>query len=576
MTIDFSYFPRLLSAAISFAGLLLCTVPAIGQQNTIGWIGTDTRCKIGDSIRIVTSSTAIKAWKGEETYAQAAIYGNSDIDSLRIVTNELKCGSNTIPLSAIKVGYVGYVMTDELNKDRRGACGYRDKRDFDSSYVADPIDYQAIVRKVKKHTIQPVWIKINVPRTTPEGLYTGKLAACNGSDTLQILKLELYVSAREMPVENDFHLDLWQNPFAVSRYYGVEPFSKEHFELMRPIMKEYAEAGGKVITASIMHKPWNGQTYDPFESMVTWLKKADGTWWFDYTVFDKWVEFMMSLGVKQQINCYSMVPWALSFQYIDQASNSFRFFNAEPGQPEYEKFWSVMLKSFASHLKEKGWFDITMIAMDERPMKHMKAAIEVIKNADPEFKISFAGNFHEELLEQIDDYCIPIGAGYPDGAAAVRRKEGKVTTVYTSCAEAWPNTFTFSSPAEAEWIGWSAAAQEVDGYLRWAFNSWPESPLSDSRFTTWAAGDTYLIYPDAVSSIRFERLKAGITAYRKINVLRREFISEGNKRKLAKLEKALETFTVPDKETVVKIVTDEKEDYAADAVNKARSILDKL
>ena len=56
---------------------------------------------------------------------------------------------------------------------------------------------------------------------------------------------------------------------------------------MRPLMKLYADAGGKVITASIMHKPWNGQTYDAFESMVTWLKKADGTWYFDYTVFDK-------------------------------------------------------------------------------------------------------------------------------------------------------------------------------------------------------------------------------------------------------------------------------------------------
>lgn len=69
---------------------------------------------------------------------------------------------------------------------------------------------------------------------------------------------------------------------------------------MRPLMKLYADAGGKVITASIMHKPWNGQTYDAFESMVTWLKKADGTWYFDYTVFDKWVEFMMDLGVKNK------------------------------------------------------------------------------------------------------------------------------------------------------------------------------------------------------------------------------------------------------------------------------------
>ena len=65
-----------------------------------------------------------------------------------------------------------------------------------------------------------------------------------------------------------------------------------------------------------MHKPWNGQTEDFFETMVTWMKKADGTWSFDYTVFDRWVEFMMSVGIDQQINCYSMVPWELSFQYF--------------------------------------------------------------------------------------------------------------------------------------------------------------------------------------------------------------------------------------------------------------------
>ena len=98
-----------------------------------------------------------------------------------------------------------------------------------------------------------------------------------------------------------------------------------------------------------MHKPWNGQTYDAFESMVTWLKKADGTWYFDYTVFDKWVEFMIDLGVKKQISCYSMVPWRLSFQYFDQASNSFKFLEAKPGEAAYEEFWINMLQDFAKH-----------------------------------------------------------------------------------------------------------------------------------------------------------------------------------------------------------------------------------
>ena len=52
---------------------------------------------------------------------------------------------------------------------------------------------------------------------------------------------------------------------------------------MRPLMKMLADAGQKIITATLTHKPWNGQTEDYFDTMVTWMKRADGTWAFDYT-----------------------------------------------------------------------------------------------------------------------------------------------------------------------------------------------------------------------------------------------------------------------------------------------------
>lgn len=35
------------------------------------------------------------------------------------------------------------------------------------------------------------------------------------------------------PAEWAYHLDLWQNPFAVARYYQVPLWSKEHFDAMR-------------------------------------------------------------------------------------------------------------------------------------------------------------------------------------------------------------------------------------------------------------------------------------------------------------------------------------------------------
>lgn len=246
-------------------------------------------------------------------------------------------------------------MTDELNKDGKGGCGYRKSSDYDSTLVADPIDHIASTLTVPANATQGGWISVRVPQQVKAGKYTGTVTVKDGDKVLSELKLAVNVKNRTLPASTEwaFHLDLWQNPYAEARYYNVEPFSKEHFDRMRPDMQNYVDAGGKVITASIMHKPWNGQTYDPFESMVTWLKKADGTWYFDYTVFDKWVEYMMSLGVKKQINCYSMVPWRLSFQYFDQASNSFKYLDAKPGEAAYDEFWGNMLTSFAKHLKEK-------------------------------------------------------------------------------------------------------------------------------------------------------------------------------------------------------------------------------
>ena len=48
----------------------------------------------------------------------------------------------------------------------------------------------------------------------------------------------------------------------------------------------------RAVTAIIIHKLWNGQTYDYFEDMITEIKCAGGTCMYDYTVFGCWVEFI--------------------------------------------------------------------------------------------------------------------------------------------------------------------------------------------------------------------------------------------------------------------------------------------
>ena len=491
-------------------------------------------------------SLRLKGWKGERVSAQLVITSPEPLDSVQVEMSALQNRRHALLDDArVMRGFVRYVMTDGLNKDGKGTCGLRpDLSQFDSTLVADPIDPLTAQLSMQARTTQGYWVRVWIPQEAAAGLYTSELTVKNGSRVLGSLKLEVEVQRRTLPAPSHwaFHLDLWQNPFAVARYHRVPLWSRAHFDLLEKELQSYADAGGKVITTSIMHHPWGGQTYDPFESMITWMKRVDGTWYFDYTIFDKWVELMMKLGVTQEIGCYSMIPWKLSFQYFDQATHSLKEMKMKPEDPAYADFWLTMLKDFARHLKAKGWFDITHIAMDERPKKDMDRAFAIIHEADPDFKVSLAGALHEELSDQLDDYSIALADKFSEETKRARRAANKKTTFYTCCTESHPNTYTFSHPAEAAWIGWYAAKEHLDGYLRWALNSWTIEPLLDSRFLAWGAGDTYLVYPGARSSIRFENLVAGIQAYEKIRILKADWQKEGNKSALNRLDKILREF----------------------------------
>lgn len=511
------------------------------------WGTTDVRYKKLNVPDVkATGTLRLKAWKGERVNAQAVLWTQKELEGAEIAVSELKNGSSVIPASAVNTYFVRYVMTDELNKDGSGGCGPREnKAEWDSSMVADVLDIVR-VREVQARSTQPVWLNVWVPADARSGKYKGTLTVSGKNFEAMKLPFEIEVVNRTLPEPQKwaFHLDLWQNPYAVARYYQVPLWSKEHFDAMRPIMKMLANAGQRAITASIMHKPWAGQTEDHYDSMIFRMKKLDGTWVYDYTVFDKWVEFMMNeVGIKDLISCYTMIPWALSFDYFDQATNRVQFIKAAPGEEAYAEYWGTFLKDFSRHLREKGWFEKTAISMDERPMEAMREAIKVIKAADPEFKITLAGNYHEEIQGDLYYLSIPYGNQFPEEVKAERERKGQISTVYTCCTEAFPNTFTFSEPAEAAWTVLHAVAGGYDGYLRWAVNSWPMDPLRDSRFRTWAAGDTYSIYPGPRSSIRFERLVEGLQDCEKIHILREELAAKGANGKLKKLNAKLSEFT---------------------------------
>lgn len=494
-----------------------------------------------DSLADIKQQSAwrLSAWKGEKVHTQLLVLSEKDIDAVRITAVDLKSKQGqVIKKDNITTGFVQYVMTDEF----KGGCGKRNAADLDSSLVADIINTNISSVKLAANTPQPLWLSIKVPANTKPGEYTGTVTVA--ADKKYVLNIALHVVDKTLPTPDQyqFELDLWQNPVAVARIHQVPLWSDAHFALMKKYYTMLAGAGQKAITVSIINEPWGHQTYDDYPSLIKWTKKKNGEWQYDYSLFDRYVSFVMSCGISNRINCYSMVPWKLEFSYYDEALGMDTVFKQPIGTPAYNEFWSRMLTDFTAHLKSRNWFEKTTIAMDERPMEAMKSVIALLKSVDKDWKIALAGDYHGEIEKDIYDYCVASRFTFPDEVLARRKSEGKISTWYTCCMEPFPNGFTFSPPDEHVWMGWYTAAAKMDGYLRWAYNSWTKEPLKDSRFTSWPAGDTYQVYPGPLSSIRFEKLIEGIQDFEKIEILRKTYAKNNQADKLRMLEEALKNF----------------------------------
>ncbi len=469
------------------------------------------------------------AWRGERLSAQLVLWSKDSIAQVRCEVSDFKSsGGNVITSDAAQARFVRYVITDEF----AGGCGHRKPEDFASSLNADVLDNVSCFN-ISPNSVRPLWLTVDVPSDAAPGVYTSTVQLFAGNKKQQKFKLSLEVLPQVLPQasEWEFHLDLWQNPYAVARVAGVEPWSDGHWQALKPVMKMLADAGQKVITTTLNKRPWNGQTEDAFGTMIEWKKNADGSWSYDYTVFDNWVQFMMDLGIKNQINCYSMVPWGNILFYFDEEKGEEVKVSAAPGTKEYSELWVPFLKDFVKHLDEKGWRSITRIAMDERNPTEMKAMLKLLEDTAPGMGVALADNHksYKEYPDQLTDLCVAHGATVDPEDKEYRRAHDYITTWYVCCADKFPNVFTFSASAEGAFIGWYTMGADFDGFLRWAYNSWVKEPLLDSRFRTWPAGDTYIVYPDGRSSIRFERLREGIQDFEKVRILRDKLQDDGTK-----------------------------------------------
>lgn len=244
---------------------------------------------------------SVSAWRGEKTSAQVMLWTADGANGVECKISDFKSTEGTLPSSISQARFVRYTLADnKLEKEKKDQI----------TLQADMLD--SLVRfDMTPRTARPVWITVNVPRDAKPGVYNSEVVISHQGRGTITLPLELKVLNHTLPTPDkwEYHLDLWQHPSAVARAQGLDMWSDAHFAALKDIMQMLANAGQKVVTANLNKDPWNHQCFDAYEDMITWTLHKDGTWSYDYKVFDRWVDMMLSLGIDRMINCYSMVPW---------------------------------------------------------------------------------------------------------------------------------------------------------------------------------------------------------------------------------------------------------------------------
>lgn len=502
------------------------------------------------------------AWRGERVNWQLVLWAGEKPVQAKVTAGDLVSSQgHRIQAGQLRLDFLKFIAMNT----RKGYA--QDPSQIE--YVPDMLNGAESVRIGPGH-FQPLWVGVDIPRDAEPGVYRGNLSVELGTELLQFPFTIRVLPAVVPPVEDwSFDVNFWMHPQAAVHYYagcrnhGQDPakwehrgcadlmWSDQHFEWYRPTLELLRDAGQKTITVNLVKNPWRvdyfkegeqPQTNYPYDEMIHWRRKPDGSFSFDFTHFERFVRFCMELGIDQEIECFSMLPWISSpvsgVSCYDEASGREIIYHFKDWD-DYEEVWTSFMEAFVPLLVKNGWFEKTRIGLDERELENIHHVLKVLskfKHGGKTLRVSAACNKVHSFDDSVNYISMHGGTRalandqwtereYA-GWASKRRAMGLTSTWYT-CTGTYPGNFGNSRPAESLYIGWYTARLQADGYLRWAVDSWNDKPTESTDHKLFETGDTFQLYPGdksaevpfTRSSVRFELFRQGVVDYEKIRTL---------------------------------------------------------
>lgn len=345
----------------------------------------------------------IQALRNGVYSAQLALSSALPIRGLRVSVSDLaRADGGKIPTASLRVRYA------EPSSPEKSWVG---RNRFDALLDAAPAEVAAVKTRTGGLAAQPVWLTVRVDADTQAGEYRGDLSV--QAEGLDPVKVPVVVKVHDwkLPAPVDFtaFYNFLPSHESVAKHYGLPLWSDKHFEMIGKEAELLNEFGCRyTLVPLVINYIGMGTT----ESMVRWVRQADGSYKHDFTVLDKYLDVIEKKTGKPRILRFDLARHdtrVYPVSLLDPATGALTALEQPAvGTPESEAFWKAVLTELRARIEKRGWLDVTVFGCTSYAAAMDPTMLGVIRKWWPDCRGMNTSHTHFEKWKTAAGEFVPV------------------------------------------------------------------------------------------------------------------------------------------------------------------------
>ncbi len=339
-----------------------------------------------------------------------------------------------------------------------------------------PVDNRPVL--IKGGKLASFWIEINTPTDARTGKYgielvletlEGEEAAKSHFD-IEIIPAVL--PKQSLIVTQWFHCD------CLATYYGIEPLSEKHWEIIENFANTATKNGINVMLMPVFTPPLDTEVGGerPTVQLVRLTKNGD-KYEFDFSLVDRWLDMCERCGIKYHEIAHLFTQWGAEHAPKIMAYENGEYkrifgWETDSLSDEYIGFVRSFITEFKAYLSDKGILEKCMFHLSDEPGA---AHLETFTKIREKLSDVLEGCMCAEALSNYDFYATgavqhPIVS--TDNIEPFLENNVPDLWCYYCCAqnEKVSNRFVAMTMNRTRIIGEQMYKYDIKGFLHWGYN----------------------------------------------------------------------------------------------------------